>query len=499
MTIPNVSQTVGDGKLGTVPNVSALVPVIMGVASSGPFTPVEFAGGQFAALHAQFGWGPGVAQAAAILAKGRKCIFIRTAVTTAGENGDVVVTSAGTSVITATGTPNDSYDLVVDFPVGGTIGAAGIKLRYSIDKGKTFSSPIALGTANTYAIPNTSSSLAFAAGTILATTRVALATLEPKWDADDLVTAFTALRAASGLVWHWGQIVGACSATEAATVKSQLETFEAAGKYVRFLGEARRQTDHDDTAETAAAWRDAIVTDYDTFESRRVGVGAGECDYYSPNTNRKQMRPATWPIALRLATIDPARYSPIRVKADANGGALDCDLFDSSGNPIGHNEAVTPGLDTTGAGGTARFMTLRTHATKGRRAYTTRANLMSPAGSDFKTFRDGIVMDLACTATLDVLTDEIGETPKVVKKGERAGKIVEAYAKSIEAACRTRLRNDLLTPGRASDAYVVVELGDDILSTKKVRCKTFVLPLGEVEYLENEVAYYNPAIVAEEV
>ena len=221
------------------------------------------------------------------------------------------------------------------------------------------------------------------------------------------------------------------------------------------------------------------------------------CLYYSPLDRKVFRRPVSWPIALRATLVDSARYNIHRTKEDGNGGPLDCALFDSSGNPVSHNEATNPSLDTTGVQGTARFMTVRTFSTKGRRAYCTRANLMSPPGSDFQTFRHGIVMDLACTTTLEVLTDEVGETPLLERSGPRAGKITEAYAKSLESACKTALREALVRPGRASDAYVVVSREDVVLSTKRITCKTYVLPLGDADYIENELAYINPALSAE--
>lgn len=491
-SLPGVTQTIRDGALQSQPNKAALVPCLIGVASSGPFTPVRIAGGQLVELSSTFGRGPLPQLASRFVAAGLDVVLVRAAVTTAGSSGTVTTTAGGTSVITATGTPNDTYDVAIQFSVGATVGVAGAVFRYTIDNGRSWSAPVALGTANSYAVPGTGMSFAFAAGTILATTGAKVRTLEPKWGTDDLHDAVEALRS-SGEEFDWLDVIGSMSSTEAATLKSELETFEAAGVYRRSMAE----TDAPGAAETLADWRASILTDYAAFESRRVAVGAGECLFYSALDRKTFRRPATWPIALRAGIVDPARYNIHRTKEDGFGGPLDASIFDSSGNPISHNESTNPGLDTTGVQGTARFMTLRTLATKGRRTYCTRANLMSPPGSDFQLFRHGIVMDLACTTTLRVLTEEIGETPQVEKTGPRVGKIVEGYAKAIEEACKTALREALLTPGRASDAYVIVERNDAILSTKKVRCKTYVLPLGDADWIENELSYVASALAAD--
>ena len=45
-----------------------------------------------------------------------------------------------------------------------------------------------------------------------------------------------------------------------------------------------------------------------------------------------------------------------------------------------------------------------------------------------------------------------------------------------------------------SDGYVIVPPGQNILADKKLRTKVRIVPLGKMSYIENEIAYKNPAL-----
>jgi hypothetical protein len=48
--------------------------------------------------------------------------------------------------------------------------------------------------------------------------------------------------------------------------------------------------------------------------------------------------------------------------------------------------------------------------------------------------------------------------------------------------------------GEISSGYVVIPEGQNILSTKTLRTKVRIVPLGKLSYIENEIAYSNPAL-----
>jgi hypothetical protein len=45
-----------------------------------------------------------------------------------------------------------------------------------------------------------------------------------------------------------------------------------------------------------------------------------------------------------------------------------------------------------------------------------------------------------------------------------------------------------------SDGHVVISPGQNILSTSALRTKIRIVPLGKMSYIENEIAYLNPAL-----
>lgn len=487
--LPGVDQTVLDGQLGVVANSGGAVPAIIGCSSTGDYNrPIKYAGGQQDSLIADFGHGPLVQMASLILARGKSCVVVRAKQTTDGAVGTPVISSPGTSVITVTGSALDTYTVRVEFLKGGTIGTAGIEFRYSLDDGRTWGSRQRLGTAALFELPNTGITLNFdptilvgedeVPTTVLATTRVRVATTEPKWGSSDISEAFAAL-GATLTRWDYVQVVGACSAGEASAIKAELTTLETKKKPRGALLEAVRQTSN----QTEQDWIEGLATAFQSFDSRRILIGAGEALVFSPVDKNTYMRPATWPAAVRAATVDDARYELGYVKDAGFGGPLDCAITDEPGNPIAHNEYITPGLDA------ARFMTLCTYPEKGNRVYVTRANLMSPEGSDFYSWRLRRLMDVACETTSGVLIDEVSSTPATNPDGT----ILEGEALNIESQINSALRDAVLDNGRATAAYATVNRTDNLMSTRKVRVKTRVRPRATVYWIEEEIAYEGSA------
>ena len=54
----------------------------------------------------------------------------------------------------------------------------------------------------------------------------------------------------------------------------------------------------------------------------------------------------------------------------------------------------------------------------------------------------------------------------------------------------------MLTPGNVvTDVYVTVSASDDILSTQKLTCTVFVIPLGKLVAIPTTITYLNPALI----
>lgn len=483
MTAPKVVQTIQDKGLGAAPAAAAEVPCIMGCSSSGTANvPRLYAGGQAKKLIADFGYGPAVEAAALHLAQGQAVTFVKLPSTTAGtegtdgEDGDVTFTGSGTSVITLTGAAYDSFELVFEVLVGGTIGVAGIKFRYSLDGGRTYSPKLSLGTATTYAIPNSGITMHFASGTLVAGNTAEAVSIEPKWAAADLGAAFSALLASSK-PWTFIHLIGACSATEAAGVKTQLNAAESAYRYTSAVVSARGQH----PAESESTWATALTTDFAAFVSSRIVVGAGDMLITSPISSRMYRRPIAWAAMVR-ACARPIHEDIGKVKV----GPLDGQITDEDGNPICHDERVTPGLDAE------RFMTVTTFVGK-KGVFITNPNMMAEPGSDFELWQYRRVMDKVCATTYGVLLDELSTDLFVNPK---TGFILEKDALAIESAARTALYDAVEKPGHVSPgtAKLILARNDNILSTKLINTTTRCVPKGYVKEIHNDVGYTNPAL-----
>jgi hypothetical protein len=484
MPLSAVNQSILDGQLGVVEVISGQHVMVIGVCSGGTVNTCKaYAGNQEKTATTDYGYGPGTQQLCRIVSKGLSASFCKANITTAGACGTIDVSGVtGSSVITASGAARDTYRMKGRVLKGGTIATAGITIQLSLDNGETWGPETPILAATSYLVPNTGVTFAFAAGTLVAGDTWSLPTTEPKWSASDLSNALDAV-AASGIEWDFIQIVGSMTATEAATVKTWLDAREAAKKYTAAICETVRAGASNDTA-----WQTTILTDYATFTSKRMLIGAGECRMISSIDRSVYMRPASWIVTERAVMRDPSKYELGRVKDDSDNdstGPLDCSLYDPNGNLVSHNEFTQPGLDEPPAPAAIGFCTLRTHPNKGKGVYVSEGKMFAPKGSDFSTFRLRRVMDIACTITDGILTDELQETPAA----NRNGTVSESYALYVEGECETGLFDQLVDVGRASDAIVVMNRTDNVVQTKNTTVKVSILPTFEEKYITEEIGF----------
>lgn len=239
--LPQSNFTAIDGQLGSAFALGGDVMCVIGCCSSGVYTPRMVA--SVPDLVATFGHGPAVELAAYIIEKSRKrVLFVRTPSTTAGTNSAVDEDGVtGTSTVTLSGTPLDSYEGRFEVVAGGTRGTAGITFKYSLDGGATYSPTIALGTAVTYDIPHTGLTLAFGAGTLVAGDYAVWTSTEPRWSSADITAAFTALGQQQQL-FIASAIAGIIDSGDFDDIASELDSYAATKRRPTFaFTSARRQ------------------------------------------------------------------------------------------------------------------------------------------------------------------------------------------------------------------------------------------------------------------
>jgi hypothetical protein len=97
------------------------------------------------------------------------------------------------------------------------------------------------------------------------------------------------------------------------------------------------------------------------------------------------------------------------------------------------------------------------------------------------------VMDKACRQIRQAQMFFINDNCKVGADGSPEG--LEMFIAQSVNPLRI-----MKTAGQISDGYVVIPEGQNILSTKTLRTKIRIVPLGKLAYIENEIAYSNPAL-----
>ncbi len=386
---------------------------------------------------------------------GKPIVAVRAEHSTEGAYGAVTTTGAGTSAITAGATePVDAFAIVVDFPVAGTIGIAGIQYRYSIDGGETFSRRTALGIANTITIPDTGATLALGAGTILAGEVAKVTTTAPALTNADLPAALEALRVTSSPFEAVYLDLEADDDT-VGVVGPWLVEMNKRGRYpVVYLTARPRDIDGE---ETEAEYKDALDALLSSVANIDVIIGADLGDLASPVRGISRAYPAGFFAAARTTSlrygVDPAYV--------ALGPLPGVRITDDRGNPKYHDENLFPGLDEL------RATSLRTFDGEGMEGvYLTNVNLVAPGGSDYVFVQHARTLNRGCEIAHQILTKQLSrgvrKSPTVGTGGERY--IAETDAQDLEGLVNAQLSRELVTPGEVDDIRFSLSRTDDIRS-----------------------------------
>lgn len=194
--LPSADVTIDD-EAGAFAGGTGYAIVVSCVERNADTTPRVYSSTK--ALLAQHGYSQGADFTALFIEKtGLPVIFVGVPTVTAGAVVRTNLTRAlGTSVVSvAAGASGilEEVDGVFTVTTGGTVGTNGIVATLSLDGGRT-EKPLRLGTANSYVIPYVGVTLNFAAGTMLAGSRISFRTSAPMWNAAGLTAARAALAA----------------------------------------------------------------------------------------------------------------------------------------------------------------------------------------------------------------------------------------------------------------------------------------------------------------
>lgn len=454
-----------------------------------------------------FDYGPLTEAMGLVAAVGGVPIGVKATTTTPGAASAVVATAGntGTSVMTVTGTPKDNYFVIVTCTTAGTIATGPVGITVSLDAGRTKSPPIAMGTATTYAVPNTGVTLNFTSAAIGLGDTYTFGTTEPAWNAAGIQSAITAFLSSQYGKLGVGSIhivggstilngtVGA-TGSDMVSIGGYLQTartnqFVFTRAYIS-ARDTKVPVPYGGAAETDAAWQTAINTDFtgqslNADTTGRTSVCAAYWNMQSQFVNGMGVAPrfrrsVAYAAAQRQVQIPPQRM-PSRVKDGALAPIVISPADKSDGFNY-HDESITPGLDTTTGGSGGHFSTTTTIQGKSG-VYLQHANLFSPTGSVYGFMPQGLVIDIACSIAYQVGVTEIDNDVRLTPSGSMDPRDATTISNSITSAIANNMTMaGMLTssPANPKGCTAVVDQQANVQATGNVPITVLVNGKGYI-------------------
>lgn len=436
--IPTVNVTVVDnGASASISVPQTNIQLKVGVAIGAPINQ-PFATSNPQTLQTWGVGGPLVESGGLIAQAGNIALCIAVPIATPGTATAVQATTPGgsTSVVTVTldTTPGawDTYYVKVRCITGGTRGTAGIVVQVSLDGGKNYGSPIALGTAvvlylgqgslNNPAVGGTGIQLNFGVGTLVAGDYWQFSTTAPAPNDAGLQAGYAAYYASQYAVGGVGSIHNVGAVTGGSTInniQTALQSGTVGYVYQRAIIELRdalAPTAWGGSGETEATWMAALAT-YVAGNVAQPRVCADGGYYNMPSAFANQAgglpsyrRPLAWAHAVRRTQI-PLQRRAGRVKDGPYSNIVVSPQVDPTDGFIYHDERVTPGLNA------ARIGSAMTWPKKGAGFFQCQEPLLSANGSQFTELAIGNVLDVACDIAYAAAVDEVSDDLQTQSNG----------------------------------------------------------------------------------
>lgn len=467
MGVPSVKLSIEDGALGLQGATGEQDIVLFGTCTGG-VSNVAVAVTSADKATELLGYGP-LAECAAYVAErsGRTVWCVPVAQSGAGTMGTWSTSPTTGPAVGNTGTPNDAYQVWVKITGGGAIGTS--RFQFSLDGGDNYE-PEAV-TAATYALTNTGITLTFAAGTYVLGEVYKCNATPPAYTSVQIAAAVDAWRASGFVAKALGDVgvpaSAAGGATIAGTYASKADAMEQAGDYVAVLLQAA-----DDTLPN-------LVTAYAAVASKREGIAATFCKLQSPS-GRSYRRPFAWVVfgefALRKISEDLGK-----VRRGAIPGIVS----------IEHDEESDAGY------GDAKFIVPR-RVKKRAGFYVSDPVMRSPSGSDFDLLQMRRVMDVACDATRNALTDYLNDDletqPADPNNPAVGGTLDPAQAAAIDTDIQAAVTAAVVTERHATFSAARVNRTDKILSTRKLRATIRIGSKTWAKQIEATIGFAAPSV-----
>lgn len=476
MALPGQTLTVTDGGIGVALPAADRI-LVVGTSSAGTANTISSYASSSAVV-ATAGYGPGPDTVGHILdIAGGTVDFLKTAATVAAANGTVTHTGTGIALMTVSGTANNDLSVLVTIVAGGTLGVGTFK--YTLENDASVSAPavsetLTIPAGGTYLVPNTGLTLTFATGTYIAGDTFGFTSTCATYNGADLDAAKTVLLATTTrykfIVFAGTQASGATAATVAASVSGWLTSLANQFRFVRAIVHTGNDTEAN------------VNTAFAAFTDARQMLVASFAHLQVPNKIQGRVSPSvpfTMPVAARAAR---CKISTSPAWVGFPGGALpgvSVPKFDErvSGETIHQNKINGP---TTLIGQAGVFLV--------------DALLKSTAGSDFKFWQWGLVIDRMCQTIVDVQAKYVNSFVRALTDG--TGRIDPRDSARINADVRGQLKSALLdeindqgSKGHVSDFAYAVDETNNILSTGILQSAGSAVPLPNISSIATSVGF----------
>jgi hypothetical protein len=374
-------------------------------------------------------------------------------------------THAGTGTVTVAGSPRNEYDIAVEILATGSLNEAVFRVIIDGLPGKQITAP----DDGVYVIPGTGITMTFAvgAGGFVEGDTFTFSTTEPQATNGEMLAAIDQILDAK-LNIEWIAVAGISSAPLWAALATKAEGAAGIFQYLFFVAQARYKT----ASETLDQWVNALTgVERGTVASPRLQVCAGwieEADSNGQVDTRGLIGTYCGKLASRKVHEGPdaVRY----------GGISAATALKPDGINDGHIEALK----------NAGYVTAR-QIIGLNGIYITSGRMMSEAGSDYDLVERRRAMDKACRQVRAAQLFWVNDTIKIGKDGSPEG------IQMLIAQSKNPL-DIMVTNSEISSCSIEIPSGQNVLSTKTIRTKIRIVPLGKLEYLEDEIAYSNPAL-----
>lgn len=473
MSLPNVNHNIQDGALGVAVNDPSGLHVKVGVSAQGESNKfMIFSSSDKEAVIEELGSGPLVNAIFDAFSTGATTIYaVKAAEGTSGSTGTVTSGAENTGLgdMTVSGTPLDSYEVVVKIIDEGAFNEATFK--YSLDGGDIFSPKLTVPTDGVYEIVNAGITLNFAEDDTtpsdsfktgdewLFDTQAPQPSVQTVGDAIDVALE-------SNLEYEFIHVVGESDSAMWAALSTKAQEAEANYRFIHIIAEAYSPAEGEDVD----TWVQNLVDERNSFASTRVSVIAGRLEVSDADFGKIIERNGAGKYSGRLSSIHVGR-SPGRVMEGSIPGAVEL-------RPKGINSGHIEALDAAG------YITFRQYEGLDG-IYITNGRMMAPEGSDYTYVELRRPMDKACRDTRK--KSLLFEHDEVEITDDGKIKDVSNFKANVEQPI-----NSMADDGEISGGQVIIPLDQNILSTSKLKGKIKIVPLAIMREIEWDISYDNP-------